>query len=579
MKDQVKDQVEGRRPNVLASTDEAGRWPAKVYDAREPRALPWAGMSDAVGVCKMKDQVERKQRTGGVLSKLQIPTFKLQRNLKQALGLKTAATMLLLLAGCNFAPKYHRPEVETSATFKEYSATNSYTNTTWKVAQPSDSVMRGKWWEVFNDSQLNALEEQVAISNQNIVAAFNNFLSARAIVREARAQLFPTLTGNPSVTRTRQPIFTGRAGATTGVSVPSASTVTDYLLPLDASWQLDLWGRIRNTVNADIFEAQATAADLQNTRLTAQAELASDYFQLRSQDALKQLYSDTVKAYQESVDLAKVRFQAGIASDQDVAQAETQLESAQAEASNLDILRAQLEHAIAVLMGRPPGAVSIGAQPLDSAPPATPTALPAQLLERRPDIAAAERRVAEANAQIGVARAAYFPNITLSASAGFQSIEASKLLDWSSRTWSLGASAAETIFDAGLRKATVEQYKAAHEAAVAHYRQTVLTAFQQVEDNLASLRALSLQVQQQDNAVKSAERYLDLASDRYKLGIDSYLNVIVAQTALLNNRQTLVNIRAQLMTASVQLIEALGGGWDVSQLPSKKLTENPSGRS
>jgi NodT family efflux transporter outer membrane factor (OMF) lipoprotein len=480
-----------------------------------------------------------------------------------------ALGFLLVLCGCNFAPKYQRPQAETPAAFKELTATNTYTNATWKVAQPSDSVIRGKWWEIFNDPQLNALEEQVAVSNQNVAAAFANFLSARAIVRESRAQLYPTLALNPSVTRSRQPILTGRNPTTAGISVPAANTITEYIVPLDASWQPDLWGRIRNTIHANGFEEQATAADLENTRLTSQAELASDYFQLRAQDALRQLYSDTVKAFQESYDLTKIRYQTGIASDQDVAQAETQLVSAEANATNLEILRAQLEHAIAVLLGRAPASLTIPVEPHEASPPTTPSALPSQLLERRPDIAAAERRVAEANAQIGVARAAYFPNVTLSASAGFESLAANNLFNWSSHTWALGAAAAQTIFEGGARSAAVEQSKAAHEAAVAHYRQTVLTAFQQVEDNLASLRILTQQVQQQDTAVKSAERYLSLATDRYKLGIDSYLNVIVAQTALLGNRQTLVNLRTQLMTASVQLIEALGGGWDASQLPSK----------
>jgi NodT family efflux transporter outer membrane factor (OMF) lipoprotein len=341
-------------------------------------------------------------------------------------------------------------------------------------------------------------------------------------------------------------------------------------VPLDASWQPDLWGRIRNTIRADTFEAEATSADVQNTRLAAQAELAADYFELHAQDALIQLYDDTVRAYRESLDLTRVRFQTGIASDEDVAQAETQLETAQAQATNLGILRAQLEHAIAVLIGKPAAAFSVPAEPLRDNPPLYPPGVPSELLERRPDIAAAERRVAEANAQIGVAKAAYFPNITLSASGGLQGTTISGLWNWSSRVWSIGANLSETIFDAGLRKAVVEQSWAAYEGTVARYRQTVLTAFQQVEDNLASLRLLSTQIQQQNAAVDSSQRYLNLASDRYKLGIDSYLNVITAQTTLLGNRQTLVNLRTQFMTASVQLINTLGGGWDNSQLPNDK---------
>jgi len=470
-----------------------------------------------------------------------------------------------LLGGCSFAPKYQRPPVETPAAFKELSPQSPEATNLWKVAQPSDGVLRGHWWEMFGNAQLNALEEQVAVSNQNVAAAFANFLSARAMVKEARAQLFPTLAANPSVTRSRQPLLGNQSGFSS-----RSLMQTDYSLPLDASWQLDLWGRIRNTVKANAFEAQATTADLENTRLTAQAELALDFFELRAQDALKQLFADTVAAYRGSLELTKVRFQTGIASDEDVAQAETQLETAEAQATNLDILRAQLEHAIAMLVGRSASAFSLPAEPLSSSPPATPFGVPSQLLERRPDIAAAERRVAEANARIGVAKAAYYPTVTLSASAGFQSIAVSSLLNWSSRVWSVGAGMAETIFDAGLRKATVEQFRADYDSTVAKYRQTVLSAFQQVEDQLATLRILAQQVEQQDAAVKSSERYLNLATERYKLGIDSYLNVMTAQTTYLVNRQTLVNLRAQEMTASVQLVEAVGGGWNVSQIPSTK---------
>jgi NodT family efflux transporter outer membrane factor (OMF) lipoprotein len=470
-----------------------------------------------------------------------------------------------LIGGCSFAPKYQRPAVQPPAAFKELTPQSPDATNIWKVAQPSDAVIRGKWWEMFTNSQLNALEEQVVISNQNVAAAFANFLSARALVKEARAQLFPTLATSPGVSRSRQPFLQNSTGSSSG-----APTVTEYALPLDATWQLDLWGRVRNTVKANTFQAQATAADLENTRLTAQAELAADFFQLRAQDALIQLYADTVRAYRESLELTKVRFQTGIDSDEDVAQAETQLDTTEAQATNLGILRAQLEHAIAVLMGIAPEAFSIPAEPLDASPPATPFGVPSQLLERRPDIAAAERGVAAANAQIGVAKAAYYPTITLSASGGFESISITSLANWSSRVWSVGAGLTETIFDAGLRQATVEQYRATYEGTVATYRQTVLTAFQQVEDDLASLRILAHQVQQQDTAVKSAERYLRLAMSRYKLGIDSYLNVIVAQATYLSNRQTLVNLRAQQMTASVQLVEAIGGGWDASQMPSYK---------
>jgi len=465
-------------------------------------------------------------------------------------------------AGCSFAPKYQRPAVQTPAAFKELALKSPAATNLWKIAKPTDDDLHGKWWEMFTNAQLNALEEQVAISNQNGAAAFANFLSARAMVREARAQLFPTLTANPAVTRSRQSVGSRSS------SLFGGGTLTDYSLPLDASWQPDLWGRIRNTVKGNSFEAQATAADLQNVCLSAQAELAADFFQLRAQDALKQLFEDAVHAYRESLDLTRVRFQTGIASDQDVAQAEVQLQTAEAQATNLGILRAQLEHAIAILIGQPPATFSIPAESLSATPPAAPATIPSELLERRPDIAAAERRVAEANARIGVAKAAYYPNVTLSASGAFQSASISSLLNWSSRVWSVGAGLAETIFDVGLRKATVEQFRSEYDNTVAKYRQTVLTAFQQVEDDLSTLRILAHQVEQQETVVESSERYLSLATDRYKLGIDSYLNVIIAQATYLANRQTLVNIRTQQMTASVQLVEAVGGGWGASQMPS-----------
>jgi NodT family efflux transporter outer membrane factor (OMF) lipoprotein len=465
------------------------------------------------------------------------------------------------LAGCNLAPKYQPPAVQTPAAFKELPPQSSEATNLWKIAEPGDALIRGDWWEMFTNTQLSALETQVAVSNQNVAAAFANFLSARAIVKEARAQLFPTLTANPAVTRQREQALGGQPGAT---------TLTAYSLPLDASWQPDFWGRIGNTVKADSLEAQATAADVQNTRLTAQAELAVDFFQLRSQDSLIRLYDDTVKAYRKALDLTKARYQTGIASLEDVSQAEVQLETTEAQATNLAILRAQLEHAIAVLIGRPPAGLSIPAEPLSNSPPAPPLGVPSRLLERRPDIAAAERRVAEANARIGIAKAAYYPNVTLSASAGFESTATSSLLNWSSRVWSVGSGLAETLFDAGLRKATVQQFRAAYDNTVATYRQTVLTAFQQVEDDLTSLKILARQIKQQETAVKSSKTYLDMSLLRYTQGIDSYLNVITAQTTLLGNQQTLVTLRSQQMTANVQLVQAVGGGWDASQMPSPK---------
>jgi NodT family efflux transporter outer membrane factor (OMF) lipoprotein len=468
--------------------------------------------------------------------------------------LKLAALLgaLMLFSGCDRGLRYQRAKVETPPAYKEMEG--------WKTAQPRDDTLRGKWWEMFNEPQLNPLEEKVNVSNQNIASAAASFLAARALVKEARSQLFPTVTTNPSITVQRPPSSSG--------SKSSTGTFTDYTLPFDATWQPDLFGRIRNTVKAAAYGAQASAADLENTRLTVQAEVAADYFQLRGQDALKQLLDSAVIAYQESLDLTRALYETGIDSEEAVSQAETQLEATKAQDAGLGIQRAQFEHAIAMLTGQPASTFSIPIEPLKSNPPAIPFGVPSQLLERRPDLAAAERLMAQANARIGIARAAYFPTVTLSATAGFQSTSIATWFSWPSRFFSLGPAAAETLFDAGLRRATVMQFRAQYDGTVANYRQAVLTAFQQVEDNLASLRVLSVEIQHQDAAVKSAQRTLALATDRYKLGIDPYLNVITAQTSLLSNQETAVNLRIQQMSASTRLIEALGGGWDTSQLPS-----------
>jgi len=422
---------------------------------------------------------------------------------------------------------------------------------------------------LFGDPKLNALEEQVSVSNQNIAAAFASFMQARALVKEARAQYYPTLSTDPSVTRSRSSanLAPGGAGGGAGTGV-GGITQTIYDLPFDATWAPDLWGRVRNTVKGNVAAAQASAADLENTRLTAQAELAVDYYELRTQDELQQLLNDTVVAYQQALDLTKALYDTGIDADEAVAQAEVQLETAQAQATNLGIARAQYEHAIALLVGQPASSFSLPVEPRSVMVPTIPVGVPSQLLERRPDIAADERLMAQANAQIGVARAAYFPTLTLSATGGFESSSISNWLAWPSRFFSVGPSLAETLFDAGLRSATVAQYRAAYDQAVATYRQTVLSAFQQVEDNLAALRILAREIEQQDNAVKAAERYLAIATSRYQLGLDPYLNVITAQTTLLGNEQTDAQLHLQQLVDSVQLIEALGGGWDTSQLPS-----------
>jgi NodT family efflux transporter outer membrane factor (OMF) lipoprotein len=484
-----------------------------------------------------------------------------------------AATLLglFLFKSCNKAPKYERPPVETPAAYKEAAPAEFKETDGWKFARPKDDVIRGKWWEMFDNPQLNALCERVDISNQNVALAEANFRSARALVKEARSQLFPAVTVNPSVMNSRQ-----SSRGSQSASAPRGA-VTDYSLPFEASWEPDLWGRVRNSVSANSLEAQATAADLESTRLSAHAELAADYFQLRALDAQKQLLDSTVDAYQEALELTKVRFQTGIVSDEDVAQAETQLSNAQAQATDVGIQRAQFEHAIALLTGQPASTFSIPVAPLKAEPPSIPVGLPSQLLERRPDIAAAERRVAEANAQIGVAKAALYPSLTLGATGGFSASSIASWLAWPARFWSVGPALAQTLFDKGRRKAVTEQARAQYDGTVAAYRQTVLTAFQEVEDNLAALRILSRELEQQEAAVKSAERSLALANERYKAGIDPYLNVLTAQATLLTNRRAALDLRMQQMTASVQLIKALGGGWNASELPTPKrlLTKTP----
>ena len=482
------------------------------------------------------------------------------------------AIVSLFSGGCVVGPKYRRPAVPVPASYKELATNNPSETQAWRVAQPSDAGGRGKWWQAFNDPELDALEERAGVSNQNIAAAAANFLAARALIREVRSQYFPTVGTSPSILNSRpSPAQFG------GIQPPGSSgsgfpvrSFTAYSLPFDASWEPDLWGRVRNSVRSSVFAAQASAADLENVRLSAQAELAVDYYELRAQDALKQLLDSTVAAYRETLDLTQSHYKAGLDSDEAVAQAEAQLKAAQAQDTNLGILRAQYEHAIAVLVGQPASTFSLPVETLRVNAPGVPVGVPSELLERRPDIAAAERAVAQANAQIGIAKAAYFPNVPLSASGGLGNTSITDWFTWPSRFWSTGPSLVETVFDAGLRRATVQQFQASYDQTVANYRQTVLTAFQQVEDNLASLRILSQDIEQQDAAVEAAARSLREANVRYTAGVDPYLNVITAQTVLLNYQQTAVNFRMQEMVASVQLIKAIGGGWDTSQIPSPK---------
>ncbi len=477
----------------------------------------------------------------------------------------------IMLAGCTIGPKYERPVVETPKTFQELTPEQFKDTDGWKQAEPKETVLRGQWWELFHDPELNALEAQVNISNQSVAAATAAFISARSVVKQAQSQYYPTVAVDPSVSRTHPSKTTGQTG-----SGSRSSAFTTYSLPFDASWELDLWGNIKNTVKANLLEAQASAGDLESVRLSVQAELAIDYYQARAQDAQKQILDSTVRAFQESLQLTKARFDTGLASDEDVAQAETQLTTTQAQATDLGILRAQYEHAIALLIGRPASSYTLSVHPLTANPVAVPFGIPSALLERRPDIAAAERRVAEANARIGVAKAAFYPTLTLSGSAGFESARLGDLASWPSLAWSVGATLAQTLFDGGKRNAVTEQAQAVYQQTVANYRLTVLTAFQEVEDNLSTLRILSRELEQQHAAVKSSQRLLALSNDRYKLGIDSYLNVITAQATLLSNQRADMNLQMQQMVANVQLIKALGGGWDVSQMPSDKQLESRS---
>ncbi|HEY1302395.1 MAG TPA: efflux transporter outer membrane subunit [Vicinamibacterales bacterium] len=476
---------------------------------------------------------------------------------------------IVALSGCAVGPKYHTPSAPVPPAYKEAAAaTDPVSSQEWKVATPQDAMRRGTWWEMFDDPELNALEAQVNGSNQNIAQAYENYMAARALIDQARAQRLPTVTTDPTFQRSR-------SSATLGLGTSSAASggigtgrpVNEFALPIAASWEPDLWGRIRNTIDQNRYAAQVSAADLENVRLLQHSTLAQTYFALRGQDALLTVLEETVAADGKAVDFARAQYETGIGTRLSLVQAENALATAEAVAAGAALARAQDEHAIAVLVGKPPAEFSLPRRPLDTLPPEVPPSVPSELLERRPDIAAAERLMAEANAQLGLAYAAYYPTVTLSASAGFESSSVVQWFSWPSRLWALGASAAQTIFDGGLRRATVQQFTAAYDADVASYRQTVLTAFQQVEDSLAAERILAEQTDKQQQAVTSAQEFFRLANDRYQTGIDPYLNVLTAQTTLLSGQQALASLQTNRMTSIVQLIAALGGGWDRSQLP------------
>lgn len=458
----------------------------------------------------------------------------------------------LFMSGCTVGPNYVRPSAEAPAAYKE-------TPQNFKEAQPSDQIAKGQWWQVYNDPQLNDLENQVAVSNQTLKAEQAQFAAARAAVRIARSQSFPTVTGGLSGAHLsnsyNRPLGTNNLN------------YQDYQLPVDVSYEPDLWGRVRRTVEANRSEAQATAADLANVQLSLQAELASDYYEMRGLDAQEKLLTSTVDSYQKALELTQTRYQGGVATAVDVAQAQTQLETTRAEAMDVAVNRAAYEHAIAVLVGKPASAFSIPALSLDTPPPPVPPGVPSDLLERRPDIAAAERRVQEANAQIGVAKAAYYPNVTLSAGGGFESGALGTFLQGASGFWTLAGQASELIFDGGLRRGVTEQSRALYDKSVDNYRQTVLMAFQEVEDNLAALSVLQDEAKTEDAAVAAAQRSLDLSTTRYRGGVTNYLEVTTAQSAALTDEVTALDILIRRMNASVFLIKAIGGGWDASQIP------------
>ena len=460
------------------------------------------------------------------------------------------------LFGCSVGPDYIRPTTESPSAYKEAPP--------FKSATPRDQEPRGNWWEVFKDPQLDALVSQVDVSNQTLKAAEARVREARASTQAARAALFPLVNARAGATRSGS--RSGNVASASGTGSQGGGVHNEYNVALDVSWEVDLWGRVRRTVEASEATAQASAADLESVKLSAQAQLAEDYFLLRVQDAQIRLLNDTVDAYQRSLQLTRNQYAVGVAARADVAQAETQLKSTQAQVIDAGLQRAQLEHAVAVLLGKPPAQFSIAAEVVPTEFPVIPSALPSELLERRPDIAAAERRAAAANAQIGVAEAAFFPSLTLSATGGFQSSVLSQLFSLPSRYWSLGSALAQVVFDAGLRRAKTAQTIATYDENVANYRQTVLAGFQEVEDNLAALRILRDEAAAQDDAVKSARESQAITLNQYRAGTANYLAVVVAQATALANERTALSILGRRLTASVALIKALGGGWNAAAM-------------
>jgi NodT family efflux transporter outer membrane factor (OMF) lipoprotein len=474
---------------------------------------------------------------------------------------------LLLCAGCAVGPDYAKPEAIVPATYKEVAG---FIPTGWKLGEPKEGIDRGAWWSVYDDPVLDGLERQVAVSNQTLRQSEAAYREARAVVREARAGLFPTVTLTPGVTRSSS----GSGSSSSSSSLSSSSfggsssrTRTTYSVEGAASWDPDIWGKIRRTIESDVASAQVSAADLAAATLSAQGTLAIDYFELRAADQLRTLLDDTVAQYQRALEVTQNQYDAGVAARSDVITAQTQLLSARAQAVNAGVQRATLEHAIAVLTGHAPADLTIAPTGLPLAVPVVPVSVPSALLERRPDIAAAERAMQQQNALIGVAVAAYYPDLSLSALYGYSGNPLGSLISASNRLWSLGASAAETIFDGGLRGAQVAAARAAYDGAVANYRQIVLTAFQSVEDQLSTLRILQEQAAIEADAVASARHALDIALNEYRAGTQSYTTVVTAQAILLADQQNALTVQQNRLVASATLIQNLGGGWDSSRIP------------
>jgi NodT family efflux transporter outer membrane factor (OMF) lipoprotein len=470
---------------------------------------------------------------------------------------------VLALSGCMVGPKYVKPPVPLTPAYKEATPDAYKENANWQMAQPADAAQRGQWWKIFGDAELNLLEPQVAANNQDLKAADARFREARALIRFNHASLYPTVGVAPFAgglrESTNRPYF--------NVTGSRGNGVGDIQLPVDLNYEIDVWGRVRRTVSAAREEAQASAGDRQTVLLSLQAELAVDYFEARSADAQEKLLNDTVKYYEEAYRITNNRFEGGVAPKSDVDQAKTQLEAAKVQARDITLLRAQFEHAIAILLGEPPASFTLTDAPLDARPPAIPPGLPSELLERRPDIAAAERRVAEANDRIGIARAAFYPTISLSGSVGVESTSFANLFNPASLLWSIGPTLSQTIFDAGRRASVSEQANASYDETVANYRQTTLTAFQQVEDNLIALRVLQQEAENQHQATLAAQSAEQIFNNRYVGGLDTYLQVVTAQTTALTNERNDIDIMRRQMDASVLLIKALGGGWNITDLP------------